>query len=250
MTHANADFDELQGILGYRFVDLALLEEAVTHASLAEDHNERLEFLGDAVLNQIVAEELYLRHPQAREGELTEWKSRVISRATLAEAGTRMGYANWLRVGPSLSNRAALPPSVIGNAFESLLGAIYLDGKHAADGSTGYTAAKSAILRWLGAEIDSAHIVCQRSSAKQTLQTYAQAKWGALPEYAVVETNEHPQQVSFLVEVTVAGRTFPAAWGSPKKEAERWAAWEALLELGLAGDADANATKEGGEKCP
>ncbi|MBT3339937.1 MAG: ribonuclease III [Planctomycetes bacterium] len=233
MTHANADFDELQDVLGYRFTDLTLLEEAVTHASLAEDHNERLEFLGDAVLNQIVAEELYLRHPNAREGELTEWKSRVISRVTLAEAGKRLGYANWLRVGPSLSNRAALPNSVIGNAFESLLGAVYLDA-HATQSNgeaSKSNAAKNAVLRWLGVEIDSAHIICQRSTAKQILQTLAQAKWGALPEYAVVETNEHPQSVAFLVEATVAGRTFPAAWGSPKKEAERWAAWEALLEL-------------------
>ncbi|KAA3609582.1 MAG: ribonuclease III [Planctomycetota bacterium] len=231
MTQAASGPSELEKRLGYPFQDPNLLEEALTHASCQDDpHNERLEFLGDAVLNLVVAEELFRRFPHSREGRLTELKSRIVARQTLAEVGIRLGLEPFLRTGGSLEGRPSLPRSLVGNAVEALLGAIYLDAAQ-----RGMNQAGRAVLRWLAPELDAVSEERRWANAKQNLQSYAQKQCGGLPKYQVKSTYEHPDATSFMVEAEVAGRCFPAAWGSSKKEAERWAAWEALLVLASEG---------------
>lgn len=233
MTDDAPDFGRLEDLLGYCFRDRLLLQEALTHASRPEVHNERLEFLGDAVLNLVAAEELYRLFPGVREGRLTVLKSRVVSREALSRAGERLGLGGWLRTGGSLERRASLPRSLLGNALEAVLGALYVDSGPA--GALEH--ARAAVRRWLAPELENLDQDNARESAKQTLQLYTQRVHGCVPRYHVLETYEHPLTTSFCVAAEVDGRRFPAAWGSSKKEAERWAAWEAILGLRAQGEA-------------
>lgn len=227
MTEAAPDPGRLEDLLGHRFRDRRLLEAALTHASHPDGHNERLEFLGDAVLSLVAAEELYHRFPSEREGHLTELKSRVVSRRSLERRAARMGLEPFLRTGASLGARPSLPRSVLGNALEALIGAIYLD----AGSAEGLAATRRLIRSWMDQAIVAAQRVAGVTAAKQDLQVYSQKVLGTLPSYRVVDHFEHPHTAAFKVEVELAGRTFLGAWGTTKKQAEAWAAWEALHAL-------------------
>lgn len=219
--------DRLEERIGYRFRNRELLARALTHASSRDRHNERLEFLGDAVLNLVVAEALFRTLPDLREGRLTELKALLVARDTLERTAARLGMDEFLRTGGSLAGRATVPRSVLGNALEAVLGAAYLDVEPAQRLET----VRRLALGWLQPEMGRLVAVQERARAKSRLQDWAQRTHGCLPEYRVVETFEHPETRSFLVAAVVAGRSFPAAWAAAKKEAERLAAWEALLTL-------------------
>lgn len=209
--------------LPYEFRDLDLLELALTHSSVGADaNNERLEFLGDAVLDLIVAEELYRRHPRLAEGVLTELKAWVVSRRTLAVAAARLGLEPHVRVGPGLQ-RAALPRSLMANVYESVLGAVYLD--------SGFEESREFVLRTLHDELDGVHERKGVSNPKQSLQQICQRQSGAPPEYVVLEERGRSHARAFLVAAKSGDERFPGAWGRTLKEAERWAAHEALLAL-------------------
>lgn len=221
----------LEEVLGYQFQRTELLEEALTHASSAAGHNERLEHLGDAVINLVAAEMLYARHPDAREGQLTQWKSLLVSRETLARVGERLGLAPYLRVGGGLDG-TALPRSLLGNAIESLLGAVYLDAGGGLDAEGGGLAACARIAaRWLEPEFNALPERHARAHAKMLLQDWAQAERGAPPSYPVIDAYEHPDTHAFRICAEVAGRRFAGVWAPSKKEAERLAAWEAVMVL-------------------
>ena len=228
MTEPRDASRRLEDRLGHRFRDAELLARALTHASARDGHNERLEFLGDAVLNLVVAEVLFVQRPDHREGELTERKALLVSRATLDRVGRRLGLAEHVVTGGSLAERGSLPKSVLGNALEALLGAIYLDTP--AEQRLEHAAA--CVRAWLAPEFARLEAAHARARAKSRLQNWSQKRHGCLPEYPVLDHYEHPESHAFLVAAVVANRRFPAAWGSTKKEAERLAAWEALLELG------------------
>ena len=126
-----ADQDRLEQILGYRFKDVNLLELAITHASLADrrlESNERMEFLGDAILGMVVCDFLFRNFTDLLEGELTKIKSTVVSRRTCAEVAHEMHLADLVRLGKGMSNRRTLPGSVVAATFEALIGAVFLDG--------------------------------------------------------------------------------------------------------------------------
>ena len=220
--------EELEALLDHRFRDRSLLETALTHPSLdEEEHYERLEFLGDAVLDAVVSDLLYRGHGAEREGALTELRSLLVSRRTLAEVGQRLGLGAWLRYGGNLAGRGSLPKSVLGNVVEALLAAVYLD----LGPGPGIEKCMALAQDWLGpelAQIDDDH---ERAHAKQLLQQWAQAEVGALPRYRLGEVHEHPESSSFQVHVELGGRDYPAAWGRSKREAEKRAAWEAVLVL-------------------
>lgn len=210
--------------LGYRFRDPSLLDLALTHASThAAEDNERLEFLGDAALNLIVADELFARVDRLSEGAMTELKAGIVSRRTLAHAGRALGLDQLARLGGGMRGRA-LPGSVLANLYEALLGAIYLDG--------GYAAARDFALRTLSSAIEGASHALAGSNPKQTLQHLTQARWGVLPSYELVTSRGSAHARAFLVRARVGESAFPTAWGRTRKEAERWAAHEALLVLG------------------
>ena len=207
----------------YTFKDPAHLELALTHASVGEgENNERLEFLGDAVLDLIVADELFRWHAKLPEGDLTEFKASVVSRQTLAQAARLMQLEDSVRVGAGMKNRA-LPRSVLANLYEAVLGGVYLDG--------GFEAARDFALNTLKSPLERVRRSEPDPNPKQTLQQHCQKLAGRPPIYHVVAQRGRAHARAFLVLAEVAGRKFPTAWGRTRKEAERWAAHEALLVL-------------------
>jgi ribonuclease-3 len=207
----------------YEFHDQSLFDLALTHASVgAERDNERLEFLGDAALDLIVAEELYRHHRELPEGDLTELKAWVVSRRTLAEAARRMKLGDEARVGQSLRQQS-LPRSVLSNLYEAVLGAVYLDG--------GLESARAFAHATLLAPLDEVRQRTHSANPKQRMQHLCQKRWGNPPDYIVLETRGEAHARAFLIAAEVGGEQFPSAWGRTRKEAEGWAAHEALLVL-------------------
>jgi ribonuclease-3 len=209
--------------IDHEFTDARWLELAMTHSSLgrAKD-NERLEFLGDTVLDLLVAEALYRAHPELNEGALTEFKAEVVSRKSLAEAAKRLELDKHVHVGPGLKARV-LPRSVLANIYEALLGAIYLD--------SGLEKAREYVEKTLAEALSQPHHREAPSNPKQELQQISQRLWNVPPTYTIAEEIGRAHARAFLVGAVCAEREFPSAWGRTVKEAERWAAHEALLLL-------------------
>jgi ribonuclease-3 len=231
-----------ESILGYQFADAALLQEALTHASIAATRlksNERLEFLGDAVLDLIVCEALYRKFPQEQEGELTKIKSAVVSRRTCAEIARETGLAELLIIGKGISSRAEMPSSLAAAVYESIVAAIYLDG--------GFEAAKTYVLRTITAKIDSIAANVNEHNYKAMLQQHVQKAMHATPQYELLDEKGPDHSKCFEVCVVVDGRRFKSAWGPNKKMAEQKAALMALEELSVL---DAKEVDEAIEQLP
>ena len=219
--------EAIQAVLEYRFKDPDMLASALTHASVATSRlasNERLEFLGDAVLGLVICEELYARFPEYLEGELTRIKSVVVSRETCARVADRLGLVNHLSLGKGITESANLPSSLAACAYEAIVGAVYLDG--------GLAVAQRLILRDMGEEIDRVLAGEHRLNYKSLLQQHAQHDLGATPTYDVLDEKGPDHAKAFEVAVVLRGRRYPSAWGPSKKSAEQRAAMEALRALG------------------
>ncbi|HPF13340.1 MAG: ribonuclease III [Planctomycetes bacterium] len=200
------------------------LELALTHASTdGPVHNERLEFLGDTVLDLVVAEYLYHTYPERPEGDLTQMKSHLVSRATLAEVARELGLQRLARVGAGLPVQG-LSKAVMANLYEAVVGAVYLD--------QGLGGAKDFIHATLGERFVSETVHANEPVLKQRLQELCQRRYAKPPRYKLVETRGEAHARAFLVRADVGGTLYPSAWGRTKKEAESWAALEALLVLG------------------
>ncbi|HUR26644.1 MAG TPA: ribonuclease III [Planctomycetota bacterium] len=209
--------------LGYEFRDPSRLAQALTHASCdgALD-NERLEFLGDAVLDLVIAQALHEREPRLDEGRMTQLKADVVSRRTLAEPARRLRLAEHARMGPGLRGRVQ-SQAVLANLYEAVVGAIHLDG--------GFEVARKFVHATLACEIERALADSAQDNPKQRLQELCQARFSCLPAYEWLESRGAAHARAFLVAASVDGQRFAAAWGRTMKEAESWAAFEALLEL-------------------
>ena len=215
-----------QELIEYRFSDPQVLTLALTHASMASTRvqsNERLEFLGDAVLGMIVCEELYRRCEDLLEGDMTQIKSVVVSRQICAEISEEMGVADLMRLGKGIGGAAAVPQSIAGAVLEALIGAVYVDG--------GPAPARKFVLARFGPHIDLALADEHQKNYKSLLQQRAQRCWGATPEYHLLDEKGPDHSKCFEVAVSAGGRTFPSAWGKNKKEAEQEAARRALDEI-------------------
>ncbi|MFT7667568.1 MAG: ribonuclease-3 [Planctomycetota bacterium] len=209
--------------IDHDFSDNGLLKLAMTHSSTGKSRdNERLEFLGDAVLDLIVAEQLFLDHPERNEGDLTEFKAEVVSRKTLAEAARHLRLDEEVNVGSGMKGRA-LPRSVQANLYEALLGAIYLDA--------GLEVSRAYVLQTLQEPLSRPSHQVSPENPKQRLQQMCQRIWGAPPTYRTIQEHGRSHARAFLVIAKVGEQAFPSAWGRTLKEAERWAAHEALLIL-------------------
>jgi ribonuclease-3 len=228
----NAEPSELreraEKVLGYRFRSDALLREALTHSSIADnrlDSNERMEFLGDAVLDLIVCEALYRRFPTYMEGELTKVKSAVVSRRTCAEVSDETGLTDLLIIGKGISSRAAMPSSLAAAVYESIVAGIYLDG--------GFEVVKEYVLRTMNPKIEAIASNGHQENYKALLQQHAQRLLGGPPTYELLDEKGPDHSKCFEVGVSVEGRRFTSAWGPNKKMAEQKAALQALEELGI-----------------
>ncbi len=217
--------EECQESLGYRFRQPDLLRAALTHASGANTRlssNERLEFLGDAVLGLVAVEQLYLRFPDYQEGDMTKIKSVVVSRRTCARMSRELNLGEYLFLGKGMHRHTAVPPNMLADVYESVVGAVYLDG--------GLEAARQLILTHLGPEIE-AVVEGAHGNYKSLLQQVAQRAIGATPQYVVLDEQGPDHSRCFQVAVSIAQRRYTAAWGLNKKEAEQKAAMNALAEI-------------------
>jgi ribonuclease III len=212
--------------VGYFFRDKAMLRAAMTHASGAEHRlasNERLEFLGDAILGLVVCEMLFRQFPQYLEGELTKVKSVVVSRQTCAKISEALGLQEFLILGKGMTTTPTVPPSVLADVFESLVAAIYLDG--------GHDAARQFINTYIGPEVELAAAGELGGNYKSLLQQFAQREFGSTPTYHLLDEKGPDHSKCFKMVAQVSGQRYQAAWGRNKKEAEQRAACNALSEL-------------------
>lgn len=228
--------DDLQESLDYAFKEEALLREALTHRSFCQiqhqmvsPHNERLEFLGDAVLGLVVSEHLAGRFPFYTEGELSQIKAGLISRGTLAKAAGRFRLGRWLRLGRGEEiTKGREKTSLLANALEAIIGAVYLDG--------GLDAVRSFIQRTLAPELDALQknsFSIVRGDCKSQLQELTHKQFGASPEYRLIRESGPDHQKLFMVTVVVQGKVMGQGEGRTKKEAEQRAAAQAVQQAGL-----------------
>jgi len=225
------DLIALASRLGIGFVDLGLLHQSLLHSSYVNEHdlpelegNERLEFLGDAVLGLVVTEELYRRFREKREGELSKFKSVVVSRKVLAEKAKQLDLGRWICLGKGEEltggrNRR----SILANTFESVVGAIFLSG--------GVERARPFILQHLYEEIDKVSSGQGLRDYKSELQERVQQEGGKLPRYRVVDIQGPDHDKWYKIEVLLDEVVIGAGSGKSKKSAEQAAAKEALLRI-------------------
>lgn len=217
----SAALDRLRAALGYNFRRPEWLEEALTHRSASANNNERLEFLGDALLNLVVAEVLYHRHPKASEGELSRLRASLVKGETLAKLARELKLGENLRLGPGeLKSGGARRESILSDALEAVIGAVYLDG--------GLAACRDLILTLYRENLESLASASELKDPKTRLQEYLQAYQQPLPVYSVLEIRGEPHAQSFTVECAVA-ELRAVATGSSRRKAEQEAA-RLLLE--------------------
>jgi ribonuclease-3 len=219
-------FERCEEAIGYRFRDRGLLERCLTHSSAARtrlDSNERLEFLGDAILGAIVCEVLYERLPQEPEGEMTRIKSAVVSRLICAQVSDLMGLPDCLIVGKGLQFGVAMPQSLVAAVFESILAGIYLDG--------GWSEACAFVRRTMGPIIEELLQTTQGRNYKSLLQQLVQKDRGETPRYVVLAESGPDHSKFFRVAAVVGDKRFAAAWGPNKKAAQQRAAENAWFAL-------------------
>ncbi len=212
--------------VGYRFVDRGLLRSALTHASGADHRlssNERMEFLGDAILGAVVCELLYRQYPEYLEGDLTRIKSIVVSRQTCAKISQYLGMEEFLILGKGMTTHPSVPSSLLADVFESLVAAMYLDG--------GIGPARAFVVKHMGPEIEAAVDGELGGNYKSQLQQYAQREHGSTPTYLLLDEKGPDHSKCFKMAAQVGSVRYQPAWGRNKKEAEQRAARNALSEL-------------------
>lgn len=225
--------EELQGKLDYTFSNPRLLTQALKHRSYVYKKNEcrtasneRLEFLGDAVLDLVVTENLFRRFKTKREGDLTQIKSLLVSKVVLAEKGRDLSLGQYLYLSKEETQAGGRNrTSIIGDAFEALLGAIYLDG--------GLLAAQKFLIHTLLLNTDEIIANGDYLNFKSVLLEHTQSEKQSLPRYFVNSVKGPDHRKFFTVEVIIEDKQMGIGTGRSKKEAQQMAAKEALKRLGL-----------------
>jgi ribonuclease-3 len=190
------DLPALEERLGYRFTQPTLLEQAVTHRSHGAVHNERLEFLGDAVLNCTIAHLLYQKYARLNEGDLSRLRANLVKQQSLAEIAQQLGLADFLRLGEGeMKSGGFRRPSILADTLEAAIGAVFVDG--------GFEAARDAIGRLFEPVLKSVDPKTLGKDSKTLLQEYLQGKRMPLPVYTVVETRGAAHNQEFEVECSI-----------------------------------------------
>lgn len=211
--------------LNHAFSDIKLLRAAITHRSSGETNNERLEFLGDSILNFVVAAELYARFPKAREGDLTRLRALLVREETVAEVAKEFGIGEYLSLGigerKSGGNQRA---SILADALEAIIGAIYLDSN--------LEVCRTCILNWYTTRFNALVPGASQKDAKTRLQEYVQARHVPLPEYQVLQIGGDAHNPIFKVQCTFSLLKGPfIGVASTRRKAEQNAADAALKAL-------------------
>lgn len=211
--------------LGHAFAQPALLQQALTHRSFSANHNERLEFLGDSVLSLAVSSLLYERLPQAPEGDLSRIRANLVKQDSLHRIALKLGLSSALRLGEGELRSGGLNrPSILADALEAVLGAVYLDA--------GYAVAEALVHR-LFADVDvQGHAQASGKDAKTALQEWLQARKHAVPQYQVTDVGGQAHQQTFWVVCEVAALNIrQSGSGSSRRAAEQDAAGKVLAQL-------------------
>jgi ribonuclease-3 len=223
----SASLARLERQLGYTFKDQDLMVLALTHRSFAGRNNERLEFLGDAILNFVAGEALFERFPLAREGQLSRLRARLVKGETLAILARGFDLGDYLRLGSGeLKSGGFRRESILADALEALIGAIYLDA--------GMDAARERVVAWLTNELQGLTLVDTNKDPKTRLQEFLQSRACELPRYDVVDIQGDPHCRTFVVECQISllnDKTL--GQGASRRIAEQVAAAAALIALGV-----------------
>ncbi len=221
---------ELSKVLAYDFKDKDLIKTAITHTSFANeargrvDHNERLEFLGDSVLSLSVSEFIYKTYPKLPEGSMTKLRAGVVSEFTLAKIAKTMGLGKYLRLGKGEQiNGGRHRDSILADAFEAIIAAIYLDG--------GLEPAKEFVIRQLADSIKNLSKSDGSWDSKTLLQELLQVSNKADIRYEIIAEDGPDHNKSFTAQISNNGKIIGTGQGKSKKEAEQMAAYNALKKI-------------------
>lgn len=217
--------ESLHSRLGYQFNNQELVARALTHRSFGPDHNERLEFLGDSLLNMIVTDILFQRYPELDEGELSRMRASLVSGKTLAQVATELQLGEFLRLGAGERNSGGhRRSSTLADVVEALLGAVYLE--------SGLDACRQCVIRWLGKRLDRLDPTASHKDAKTRLQELLQARKQPLPDYQLCATEGKAHQQAFTVScrISLLGDVVTAT-GTSRRKAEQAAAEIVLARL-------------------
>ncbi len=218
------NYEALFKKLGYCFSDINLLERALRHRSMGRDSNERLEFLGDAILNFVIAAELFCKYPDMKEGDLSRLRANLVNGDIIADLAVEFGIGKYLRFGSGeLRSGGAKRKSILADAIEAVIGAIYLDG--------GFAVVEKCIISWFAKKLyETAGIA--KKDPKTTLQELLQMHKLSLPIYTVVSTSGSSHSQVFTMQCRVAALSKSTiGTGSNKRCAERDAAEKMLVEI-------------------
>ena len=216
---------KLEATLGHSFADRNLLQQALTHRSAGSRNNERLEFLGDAILGGVIAAELYRRYPQAKEGELSRLRANLVRRESLAEIAQLLELGQYLNLGGGERKSGGhRRDSILSDTLEALIGAIFLDSD--------FAVCQRSILSLFADRLESLSDVAFLKDAKTRLQELLQSRHKPLPEYIVTEVTGEAHAQFFRVECVVDGIEIPGrGQGSSRRHAEQHAAEDMLSRL-------------------
>lgn len=207
--------------IDYRFTDLELLRRALTHRSYSTAHYERLEFLGDSVVNCVVALELFNRFSHLAEGDLSRLRANIVNQSSLASAAQQFDFGGELRLGEGeLKSGGARRPSILADSVEAVIGAAFLDG--------GFAAARKVVRALLGSVLDTIDPSTSGKDPKTLLQEYLQGRKFALPQYTVVATHGEAHEQQFQVECAIPELGIRSLGeGASRRSAEQEAARQA-----------------------
>ncbi|NOT14900.1 MAG: ribonuclease III [Methylotenera sp.] len=211
--------------LNYTFANASLLTQALTHRSYGAQNNERLEFLGDGALNFMIAHQLYLRFPKIAEGDLSRLRAQLVKEATLSEIAFSLNLGDALKMGEGeLKSAGWRRPSILADALEAMIGAVYLDG--------GYAAAEAVVLTLFGHKLETIDPKAIDKDPKSRLQELLQSKKNPIPEYTVTHTSGEAHAQHFVVECAIAKHNIRTVGeGASRRIAEQQAAQLALQEF-------------------
>ena len=222
-----SSLDKLERKLGYTFKDSELAVLALTHRSYGGRNNERLEFLGDSIVNFLIAEDLFQRFPEAREGQLSRLRARMVRGQTLAELAREFGLGDFLLLGSGeLKSGGFRRESILADVVEALLGAIYLDA--------GMEACRERVQAWYASRLKTLSVTDQHNKDPKTrLQEYLQSRQQKLPDYELLSIEGKAHAQTFKVCCHVDGLSDNEGTGSSRRIAEQQSARNALILLGV-----------------